>query len=65
MALEAIRKLELLTKGGTRVAVETKLQPIVYEDKPAGMVIVHDITERIQAEASLKISEHNFRNFHG
>ena len=62
MALEANQELELLTKGGTRVAVETKLQPIVYEDKPAGMVIVHDITERIQAEASLKISEHNFRN---
>ena len=62
MALEANQELELLTKGGTRVAVETKLQPIIYKDKPAGMVIVHDITERIQAEASLKISEHNFRN---
>jgi PAS domain S-box-containing protein len=62
MALESNQELELLTKGGTRVAVETKLQPIIYKDKPAGMVIVHDITERIQAEASLKISEHNFRN---
>jgi PAS domain S-box-containing protein len=62
MALEANQELQLLTKDGTRVAVETKLQPIVYEGKPAGMVIVHDITERIQAEASLKLSEQNFRN---
>jgi PAS domain S-box-containing protein len=60
--LSATHQLELLTKGGTKVAVETKLQPIIYQDKPAGMVIVHDITERIQAEAALKMSEENFRN---
>jgi PAS domain S-box-containing protein len=60
--LSATHQLELLTKGGAKIAVETKLQPIIYKDKPAGMVIVHDITERVQAEAALKSSEQNFRN---
>jgi len=31
MALEANQELQLLTKDGTRVAVETKLQPIVMK----------------------------------
>ncbi len=55
-------ELELLTKDGRRIPVETKANRIVLEDKFTVMVIVRDITERKQAAAALKQSEQNFRN---
>jgi PAS domain S-box-containing protein len=62
LELSVSHELELLTKDGNTVPVETKLQPIVYKGKTAGMVIVHDISERKQAEKVLRQSEQNFRN---
>jgi PAS domain S-box-containing protein len=58
----ANRELELLAKDGSKVPVDTKLQPIMYKGKAAGMVIIHDIAERKKAEQALKASEQNFRN---
>ena len=37
-------ELEILTKDKKRIAVETTAQHIVYQGKPAGMIIIRDIT---------------------
>ena len=56
-------ELEIVAKNNRKIPVETKVQPIVYQEKPAVMVIIRDITERKQAEGAIKESEQNFRNF--
>ena len=55
-------ELEILNIDGKKIAVETKLQPIDYKGMKAGMVIIHDISERKKAEEIIKESERNFRN---
>jgi PAS domain S-box-containing protein len=55
--LSVNHELEILTKDGKKIAVETKLQPIDYKGIKAGMVIIHDISERKRAEEVLRKSE--------
>lgn len=49
-------ELEILAKDGKKIPVETKVQPIVYQEKPAVMVIIRDVTERKQAEEKIMAS---------
>jgi PAS domain S-box-containing protein len=55
-------EMELITKGGKKIPVESKLISIVYKGNPAGMAIIRDITEEKIAEEALKKSEESFRN---
>ena len=50
-------ELEILTKDGRKIAVETKVQHIVYQGQPAAMSIIRDVSERKQAEEVLQESE--------
>ena len=50
-----------LRLDGTDVDVEVKALPIVYENKSAVQIIVHDITDRKQAEVKLRDSEKQYR----
>jgi PAS domain S-box-containing protein len=43
-------ELDMLAKDGRKIAVETKVQRIIFQGKPAAMVTIRDITERKQAE---------------
>lgn len=45
---------ELLSKDGRRIPVEISASLIEYENKPADMAIIRDITERKKAEEALK-----------
>ena len=54
-------ELEILAKDGKKIPVETKVQPIVYQEKPAVMVIIRDITERKLAEQALRESETRYK----
>jgi PAS domain S-box-containing protein len=57
-------ELGILAKDHRKIPVETKVQPIVYQEKPAFMVIIRDITERKQAEDALKESEARFHELY-
>jgi PAS domain S-box-containing protein len=56
-------ELEIITKDGQKVPVETKIQPIIYKGTPATMVIIRDMTESKKAEKLLKESEQNLRTY--
>ncbi|MBM3133400.1 MAG: PAS domain S-box protein, partial [Chloroflexi bacterium] len=51
----------LFRKDGTTVDVEINAGVIMYEGRPADLVIVRDITERKKAEKALRESEERFR----
>ena len=55
-------ELEMVTKDGKGIAVDTRALPIIFKDRPATMVVIRDITEQKVAEAAAKASELNFRN---
>ena len=50
-----------LRGDGTRFPVEIGLRAITYEGRPAYSVVIRDITERKQAEESLRQSEQRYR----
>ena len=55
-------EMELLTKDGRKIPVETQASRILFEDKYTVMVIIRDIAERKQAQEAVRQSEQNFRN---
>ena len=54
-------EFEIITKDGKRMRVESRLINIVYKGGPAGMVIIHDITERKENEEKLKQAAQEWR----
>jgi PAS domain S-box-containing protein len=52
-----------LRLDGTPVHVEVAATPVLYRDRPAVQVVVHDIGERMRTEAALRESEEKFRSF--
>ena len=58
--LSGNHEMEILTKDKRKIAVDTKVQPIIYRGKAAGMVIIRDISESKQAEEVLKASEEKY-----
>jgi PAS domain S-box-containing protein len=46
-------ELEILTKDGRKIAVETKVRRIVYQGQPATMSIIRDITDGSQRVADI------------
>jgi len=47
-------RIDLLTKLGDRVACETSAALIQHEGRPADLVIIRDITERVEAQNALE-----------
>ncbi len=47
-------EIEILSKDGRKIPVEINATIIEYEDRPADMAIIRDITERKRAEEKLK-----------
>lgn len=47
--------LELHRRDGNALVVESTSLPIVFEGRPASLLIAQDLTERIKAERSLKL----------
>ncbi len=52
---------KFIRMDGSVIDVEVTAAPFLYMDKPASMVIIHDITKRTQAEGALRDSEERFR----
>jgi PAS domain S-box-containing protein/putative nucleotidyltransferase with HDIG domain len=46
-----------ITKGGQTINVEVSAKPIDYEEGPALLAVIHDVTERKQAEEALRNAE--------
>jgi PAS domain S-box-containing protein len=57
----SIYEARLRGKGGECLYVEINTTVMDYEGRPADFVIVHDITERKQAEEELRESEEHYR----
>ncbi len=53
---------KFLRLDGTVIDVEARAAPLVYQGKPAIQAVVRDITDRKEAEESLRLSEQNFRD---
>lgn len=47
-------EIEIISKGGKNIPIEINTSVIDYENKPADMAIVRDITERKKSEEALK-----------
>ncbi len=56
-----IYEIGLLRRDGSTIPVELNAIRIDFEDKPADLVVIRDITERKQNEEALKESEKRFR----
>lgn len=50
----SVHETVLRNKNGSRVPVEFNSGPIVYQDKPAELIVVRDITERKEFEERLR-----------
>ena len=61
MALPTLEE-KFLRLDGTEIDVEVRAAPLIYQGKPAMQAVVRDISERKQAEESLRLSEQNFRD---
>lgn len=48
-------------KDGSTIWIEAKAHPIVYDGRPARIVLAHDITRRLQAEEELRRAEAHYR----
>ena len=57
----SIYEMRLVQKDGNPINVEINAGVITYQNKPANLVIVRDITERKQVENAIKESEEKFR----
>ena len=55
--LSKINTIDLIAKDGTLVPCETSAAMIQYQGRPADLVIIRDITERVQAKA--RVTEQN------
>jgi PAS domain S-box-containing protein len=53
---------ELLSKEGKKIPVEINASKIEYEERPADMAIIRDITDRKRMEVSLIDSEKRYRS---
>ncbi len=51
---------QIVSKGGVRILVETRLVKGIWSNKEVLFVISQDISERIEAEKSMKLSEEKF-----
>lgn len=56
----ALAEARFLRRDGSVTHVERVVSPIIWEDKPSFLVIVHDINERVRAEAALRKSEERY-----
>lgn len=54
-------EIEILSKDGRNIPVEISASVIEYEDKPADMAIIRDITERRKVIEELRESENKLR----
>ena len=55
-------KMEFFNKKGNKTPVEIKSSLITTNDKPSGVLIIaRDITERLQTEKALQVSEKKYR----
>ena len=48
-------------KDGSAVWIEVKAHPVVYDGRPARIVLAHDVTRRLQAEDELRKAEAHYR----
>ena len=55
-------EIAISNKDGQEIPVEVNANQIDFEDNPADMAIIRDITERKKAEEGQKLLEQNFRN---
>lgn len=56
------REMKLLRLNGSPVDVDVIVMPVTFEGRPARQVIIHDITGRKRADASLRASEQRYRS---
>ncbi|MCH8191162.1 MAG: PAS domain S-box protein [Chloroflexi bacterium] len=54
-------EVRILTRSGRKLTMEVRPRVIEYGGKPAAMVIMRDVTERVQQEEALRQSEERFR----
>jgi PAS domain S-box-containing protein len=54
-------ELDIARKDGTRIQIEVHVVPFQHLGEPHALAIVRDITERKNAEASLRASEEQYR----
>jgi len=53
---------KFLRLDGTEIDVEVRAAPLIYQGRPAMQAVVRDISDRKQAEETLRLSEQNFRD---
>jgi hypothetical protein len=54
-------EIDLIRQDGTEVPVELNASIIIFEDRPADMVFIRDITERREAQTKIQESEAKYR----
>ncbi len=59
--LSSYRSVRHRTRHGRIIEVELTTHDITWADKPARLVLAHDITERVQAVRELRVSEARYR----
>jgi len=55
-------RIDIIAKNGTIIPCETSASLMQYKGKPADLVIIRDISERLQFENALRESEELFRS---
>jgi signal transduction histidine kinase len=54
--------IDLVRRDGTRLSVEVRAQAVSYQGEPAVLAVLHDITERKQAEQTIRDAEERYRS---